>query len=115
MTGMRNDDLDDLLALAARARPDPSPALIARVLADADAARPLARQLAPLPRPPGRLRRLAEAFGGGPALAGVCSMVFLGLALGYLNPATADYLTGGPTASDTLELFPTTDALTTEG
>jgi hypothetical protein len=112
---MRDDDLDDLLALAARARPDPSPALIERVLADALAAQPPA----PAPVPPRRrqplLGRLAGAFGGGPVLAGVCSTVLLGLTVGYLNPGAADYLTGGLVASDTLDLFPTADVLATEG
>lgn len=111
---MRDDELDDLLGLAAKARPEPSPALMRRVLADADAHLPVMRPLAAPQRRAGALSRLAAAFGGGPVLAGVCSTVVLGLALGYLNPAAADYLTGGLVASDTLELFPSTD-LTIEG
>ena len=112
---MRTDDLDDLLALAAQARPEPSPALVARVLEDARTAQPQPHPRAAPPRRAGAFRRLAEAFGGLPVLAGLCSTVILGVAVGYMNPTMADYLTGGLTASDTLDLFPTADALTTEG
>lgn len=112
---MRDDDLDDLLALAARMPPAPSPALMERVLADALAAQPQPQPRPPARQPWGIWQRLAEAFGGGPVLAGVCSTVVLGLALGYMNPGAADYLTGGLVASDTLDLFPTADVLTIEG
>jgi hypothetical protein len=115
MTKMRDDDLDDLFTLAAKARPAPSPALIDRVLADALAAQPRHPRVAASRQRLGFLQRLAEAFGGLPVLAGVTSTVFLGLALGYLNPAAADYLTGGQAASDALDLFPSADPLTTEG
>lgn len=113
---MRDRDLDDLLALAAASRPVPGPDLLDRVMADALAEQPKAA--APItaaapPRTPGLLARLALAFGGGAVLAGVTSTLVLGLAVGYLSPATLDYLTGG--GGDTVELFPDTDFLTTEG
>lgn len=116
---MQNDDLDSLLAAAARARPDPSAALIDRVLADAYALQPAPSappQATSAPRL-GLLARLAAAFGGGPVLAGVCSAALVGVTLGYLNPASYDYLTGGlaDTATDAVDLFPTTDFLTSEG
>lgn len=111
---MQDRDIDDLLALAARNRPEPSAGLMERVLADGLAAqqRSPAR---PHPRRAGPLVRLAELFGGMPALAGLVSSVLLGLAVGYLNPGAADYLTGALAASETLDLFPTTDFLTIEG
>lgn len=108
------DDLDDLLALAARRPAVPSEALMERVLADALAAQPQTPgvRVAPVPRP-GFLARLAGVFGGPPALAGLGTAAVFGLALGYLSPSTLDYLTGAST--DTAEFFPDTDLLTTEG
>lgn len=112
------DDLDRLLASAARDRPQPSPALIDRVLADALALQPQPALVRPMPTAaPGLLARIAGLFGGGPVLAGVCSAALAGVALGYLSPATYDYVTGGlaDTSTDALDLFPTTDFLTSEG
>ncbi len=110
---MPTDDLDDLFAAARADRPQPSDALMQRVLADA-----LAEQPRPAPRPiprPGLLARIAAAFGGGPALAGVCSAAVAGLVIGYLNPVTYDYLTGGQTGTELVDLFPATDFLSSEG
>ena len=110
------DDLDDLLAAAARRPIQPSEALMERVLADALALQPVTT---PAVRPavagprPGLLVRLAAAFGGPPALAGLGTAAVFGLALGYLSPTTMDYLTGA--TADTAEFFPEADFLTTEG
>lgn len=117
---MQDRDLDGLLALAARDRPTPSPALMDRVLADALALQPQPVPgwggAAPAPAP-GLLARLAALFGGGPVLAGVCSAAIAGVALGYLQPGSLDLLTGGlaGTGAETLELFPSADFLTNEG
>jgi hypothetical protein len=116
MTTMRDKELDDLLAMAAANRPAPDPALMERVLADALAGQVPVPAAAPLPGPapaPGLLQRLALAFGGGAVLAGVTSTLLLGLVLGYLNPTTLDYLTGG--TEEAIDLFPDTELLTTEG
>jgi hypothetical protein len=115
MTQMQDDDLDRLLAAAARTAPTPSDALMERVLADALALQPAApvmRAAVAAPRP-GLLARLAAALGGGPALAGLGTAAFFGIALGYLSPTTLDYLTG--TSTDAAEFFPDADFLTTEG
>ncbi len=115
---MQDKDLDGLFALAARDRPTPSPALMDRVLADAMALQPqpVAVRAAPAPAP-GLMTRLAALFGGGPVLAGVCSAMVAGVALGYLQPASLDLLTGGlaGTGAETLDLFPSADFLTNEG
>jgi hypothetical protein len=93
---MTTDDLDGLLATAAR-RPPPSEALMERVLADALALQP---QPAPsargLPRArPGVLMRLAGGVRrGARAGRGSGTAAVFGLALGYYSPATLDYLTG---------------------
>jgi hypothetical protein len=114
MTKMQ-DDLDDLLAFAARRPATPSDALMERVLADALALQPAAVTLRPVARAPrpGLLAQLAAVFGGGPALAGLGSAAIFGLALGYYSPTTVDYLTGA--SADTAEFFPEADFLTTEG
>jgi hypothetical protein len=112
---MQDDDLDHLLAEAARRTPLPSPALMERVLADGFALQPAAPALPPATRVPrgGFLGRLAAAFGGTPAMAGLCSAAVLGVAVGYLSPATFDTLIG--TADETAEFFPEAELLATEG
>lgn len=113
MTDMQ-DDLDDLLASAARRPAMPSDALMERVLADALALQPQAPALRPVAAPrPGLLARLAAIFGGAPALAGLGTAAVFGLVLGYYSPATLDYLVGS--SADAAEFFPGTDLLTTEG
>lgn len=116
---MRDRDLDNLLDMAARARPVPSAEFMNQVLADALAEQGRGQTPAPAitrtVTQQGWLQRLAQAFGGGPALAGVCSFLVVGLAVGYLNPGTLDYLTGGMAAAETVDLFPSTDFLMTEG
>jgi len=117
MTDVQDDDLDRLLAAAARTAPTPSEALMERVLADAFALQPVApvrREGVAAPRP-GLLSRLVAGLGGGPALAGLGTAAVFGVALGYLSPTTLDYLTGSGTATDAAEFFPDADFLTTEG
>ncbi len=109
---MQDDDLDRLLADAARKVPEPSEALMNRVLADALALQPAAPRLRVQSRP-GLLSRLTAAVGGGPVLAGLGTAAVFGMALGYLSPATLGYLTG--TMADTAEFFPDADFLGTEG
>lgn len=111
---MQDDELDRLLAAAARQAPTPSEALMERVLADALALQPQTPALQPAAAArPGMMARLAGLFGGPPALAGLGTAAVFGLALGYSSPATLDYLTG--TTTDTAEFFPEADFLTTEG
>jgi hypothetical protein len=121
MTGMQNSDLDDLLALAATHPPEPSPALMDRVLADALALQPQPRSALP-PKAAavtrsGFLSRLAAMFGGPAALAGVTSAALFGVALGYLDPTTMDILALGQATeqAEAVEMFPSVDFLMTEG
>lgn len=108
------DDLDGLLAAAARQPVVPSETLMERVLADALALQPSAPVLQPVPSTrAGVFSRLAALFGGPPALAGLGTAAVFGLALGYLSPTTLNYLTGAST--DTAEFFPEADFLITEG
>jgi hypothetical protein len=117
MTDMQDDELTALLAAAKTNGPAPSAALLDRVLADGLHLQPKAPPFrAPQPAP--RLwARVAGAFGGAPTLAGLCSATIIGIAVGYVDPTAIDYLTGGlsDSAAEAVDLFPTTDFMTTEG
>ena len=117
---MQDEDLDQLLALAAKNSPQPSKAFMDRILSDAIRAQPLdsTATLSVRPKPRlGLLAQLAAAFGGRPMLAGVASAAVFGLALGYSNPGAISMLTGDPVSSfeQSLDLLPETDFLTSEG
>ncbi len=90
-TNDRDDmDLDDLLAEARGLRPRPSDDLMARILADAEAARPES------PRPMARTRwrtPFLAALGGWPALGALAASVVVGLGLGVTQPAGLSGLT----------------------
>lgn len=92
MTTDRDDpdrDLDALFAHARGIRPEPSPDLLARILADAEAtarARPAPPRAAPPQRRPGWLPALMDALGGWPALGGLAATAVLGLTLGVAQP-----------------------------
>lgn len=120
-------ELDDLLAAAGRSRMTPSDALMARVLADAEAMQPPVPSALPersVPRPAGFWQRLTEAFGGTGALAGVGTAAVAGLAFGLMQPSTLSVVTGGymtiedtaDTAADTADeaLFPDMTLFLTE-
>jgi len=81
---------------AARAQaPEPSPDLLARVLADAEAAQaqPVARR--PVPRS-GLWTRIAQGLGGWPGLTGLGAAALAGLWIGLAMPATLPGITEGP-------------------
>lgn len=108
--------MDELDALFARAKTDamqPSDALMARVMADAEAHQPRA-----LPRavsPPGRgfFAGLAALFGGAGALAGVGSAALAGLFIGFVQPTEIGAMVGlaSNTTIDQVELIPDMTAL----
>ena len=113
---MQDDDIDRLLAMAAERKLVPSAALIEQVSADALALQPAPSAFRPASKPAPKARAFSgfvAAIGGLPAFAGLCSAAVVGGAIGYLNPATLDYLTG-PSA-ETVELFPELDFLQAEG
>jgi hypothetical protein len=121
---MQNGDLDDLLATARAAAPQPSAALLARIEADG---------LRLLPRPPARTTRaprglrgvLADmvlAVGGLGGAAGLASAMLAGLWVGLAQPQGLGVLTEGLTgglgsdaALDSVELIPSLDPFATEG
>ncbi len=114
---MQDDDVTRLLADAGMYPSTPSAALLDRVLADALKVQAGARAVSSPQPGDGLWSRFSGAFGGLPTLAGLGSATIVGLAFGYADPTTVDYLTGGLLAgiSDTVDLFPSTDFLATEG
>lgn len=86
-------DLDALLAEARALRPRPSDDLMARILADADAARPVPAASRPAARPRW-MAPFLTALGGWPALGALAASVVLGLGLGVTQPAVLSGLTG---------------------
>lgn len=108
--------LDSLLALARTQPPDPSAALMARVLAEALALQPqpqpaVPRRAAALPRR-SPWAALAEAFGGRGVLAGLGAAAVLGLGLGYADPGglAEQFLSDGG-----LEMVPAAELILTGG
>lgn len=92
ITNRADDGLADLFARARADAPRPGADLTARILADAAAVQAdLRRQAAPGPRrtqrPQGPVRRLRDALGGWPALAGLGLAALAGLWLGLTPPA----------------------------
>ena len=111
------DDLDGFFAAARAAGPEPSEALVARVLADAEAAMP--RAAVPTPAAAPRRRRwlaaAAALFGGGPMAAGLASAVVAGVAIGYAGPVTSDGLAGAVSGGEEIQLMAASDLFLGEG
>lgn len=88
-------ELDACFEALRAAREEPSPELLARVLADGYAeqdARAAVAPAAPAPRR-GWLRNLIDMIGGWPALAGLATATLAGVWIGYNPPAAFDSLT----------------------
>ena len=110
------DDLDDLFASAKAAVVQSSDALMARVLADADAvqAATMRRVVAPVVvKKMGFFASLSALFGGGGVLAGVGSAAVAGLFLGFVQPSGLGSMSDlWVTASvDQIDLMPGVDAV----
>ena len=110
------DDLDDLFASAKAGVVQPSDALMARVLADADAVQIGMRRRVVMPvavEKPGFFAALAALFGGGGVLAGVGSAAVAGLFLGFVQPSGLGSASGlwASASVDQIELMPGVDAV----
>lgn len=105
------DDLEDFFGAARRLAPDPSDALMARVLADALAVQGAA--VRHVPARPGLLAQLRDALGGWPAIGGLATAGVMGLAIGIGAPAGLGDLTaallGQPADSYLVDLAPELD------
>ncbi|MEL6508842.1 MAG: hypothetical protein AAFQ32_03560 [Pseudomonadota bacterium] len=109
MTTEQNDPLDAYFDAARAKAPQPSGALQARILTDADAV--LASAGAPAKAPPGRLHAFLAAVGGWPAMAGLATATLAGVWIGISPPAMVETLI----ETQTVEYLPGFDALLEEG
>lgn len=112
------NDLDDLFAEARGQGAQPSAALLARVMADADALQPQARSA---PRPSARRgfwAGLGAVFAGGGMMAGLgTAAAVAGLFLGFVQPAPVAALTdalGVTTLETAYDFLPGIDPLIAE-
>ncbi|MGB7317814.1 MAG: hypothetical protein WBC85_07590 [Planktotalea sp.] len=85
------NDLDQLLAQAKQAPPEPSVDFLARVMSDADAMQPASRGVISAPAKDrnallGLFAGLGEAIGGWPAFAGLASAAVTGIYIGVSPP-----------------------------
>jgi hypothetical protein len=117
---MNDSDLDDIFAEARVTMAGPSPDLMARVLADAEAHQPATpglRRAVPPPRQ-GLWAAMMAAIGGGAALAGLSTATVAGLWIGFAQPTTLLNVTDSFLPTETLEsvdLLPSFDTILTEG
>ena len=90
-------ELEAAFDAARSSRPEPSPDLMARVLADAQAVQAEQRPAPAAPAPRGYLRQFLEALGGWPAVAGLSAAGVAGVWLGLgpvagVSDTVASYL-----------------------
>jgi hypothetical protein len=113
MTNPNDDMLDDLFAQARGTSPVPSDALMARVIADADAIQPRA-VAAPVARP-GLMMRMLDAIGGWPAVSGLAMATVAGIWVGVAPPASVQDVTAAMMGDEvSINLF-TTDLILDAG
>ena len=116
---MQDSDLDDLFEAARQQPVSVSAALMAQVLADADA------QQLPAPALPNRKRRiglisgLLAAIGGFAGLAGLSTAAMAGVWIGFVQPSAlatvTDAFLTGETTTETVNILPGFDDFLSEG
>jgi hypothetical protein len=113
MTNPNDDMLDDLFAQARGTSPVPGDALMARVIADADAVQPRA-VAAPVARP-GLMMRMLDTIGGWPAVSGLAMATVAGIWVGVAPPASVQDVTAAMMGDEvSINLF-TTDLILDAG
>jgi len=80
-------ELNSLFAAAQKARAKPSEALMARVLADAEAAQTGFQEIATPAMRPGRMQQLFRVLGGWPSVGGLVAATVTGLWIGVNPPS----------------------------
>jgi hypothetical protein len=113
MTNPNEDRLDDLFAQARGQGAQPSHALMARVLADADdvqAAMRSKQAAAPI----GLWTRILDALGGWPAVSGLAAATVAGIWIGVAPPTSVQDLTASLLGDEvSVDLFATSFAFDT--
>ena len=95
-TTLSDAELDDIFAAGRATALDPSDALLARVLADAEGE--IESRAAPAPRRRARRSawtRIVSGLGGWPAVAGMATATIAGAWLGFASPDQLNELAGG--------------------
>lgn len=115
-----DDELERMLAtLRDRAdRPEPSPGLMARVLADGYAHQPVVVPMRRARVPVWRqwLAAGIAALGGTGVMAGLGAATMAGVLIGYASPPAANWVTQGLSVSATeVQMLPADDLFLTEG
>ena len=106
MTNPNDDMLDGLFAQARKSAPEPSDALIARVLADA-AAQHAPALLKPVARPT-LFARLLDSIGGWPAVSGLAAATVAGVWIGIAPPTSVQDITATLLGDEiSVDIFPT--------
>ncbi|WP_022702679.1 hypothetical protein [Pseudorhodobacter ferrugineus] len=115
---MQDSDLDDLFG-AARAPVAVPSALMARVLADADAMQFSGRPVVRVSRGTGLWAGFWAAIGGVAGVAGLSTAAVAGVWIGFAQPtaltAVTDAFLTGDLVTDTFDVFPDFDAFLVEG
>ena len=109
------DDLEQMFGAAREVRV-PSGALMARVLADAEAHQPgpvvaLTEVEVVVPV----WRRMLAAVGGGPVVAGLACAAAAGVFLGYAGPVTTDWMAAALSSGGEVEMIAASDLFLSEG
>ncbi|WP_132693181.1 hypothetical protein [Rhodovulum steppense] len=117
---MNDTEIEALFAAARTDRPEPSAALLARVMADAMAEAEARAASAPAPRARptgGGLARILGLIGGWPAMGGLATAGLMGVWIGYAAPGGFDAVTATMLGSgyDVSDMMPGLDAYLTEG
>lgn len=119
---LSDQELDDLFAAEAADTPEPSQALMQRIINDADRvsdARLMAERPTKAAQRPGFISSLVSAIGGWPGIAGLTTATVVGIWIGFSPPAAIDGLAGYYLADNSYfdlgDFMPPIDELLDEG
>lgn len=120
MAEMNDTELEHFFHAAQAAAPQPSEALMARILRDAEAQQPKAQPAAPHRARGGWLSGVLRGLGGWPALTGLATATVAGVWIGYAAPSAVSTLASDIWPSDTtgydvVDLIPSMDTFLAEG
>lgn len=119
---LKDTELEALFAVVVDQVPEPSSALTARILADADmiaSAQSEAKKVRAAPARQNWFDGFLRAVGGWPAVGGLVTATVVGVWIGYAPPAAFDGIAETYLATDTgydlIDFMPTYEAVMDEG